>query len=255
MIVKKEDAKPRQFTGVSFDTSFGRFCWFTKLMGVTILLSLFTTVTFSQTKEMVNYKYLLYLPENYAENTKTYPLVIYLHGGGQRGTDLLKLNEYGLPYLISKGQNFKFIIASPQCPEGKYWSTDNWIDSLLNDLNAKYRIDTSRIYLTGISMGGYGVFTAAMDQPERFAALLPLCGGCNDIDTARICNLKNIPIWAFHGTADDKIPIFETERIVRKLNNCQGKIRFTRLENEGHAIQYIYESKPEIFDWLLKQKK
>jgi len=203
----------------------------------------------------MNYNYLVYLPKNYPESTKPFPLVIYLHGGGQRGNDLNKLKEYGLPYLVSKGYDFEFIVASPQCPGHKTWTTDNWIDSLLIDLNTKYRIDADRIYLTGISMGAYGVYTAAMDRPECFAALLPLCGGCNDCDTAKICNLKPTPIWAFHGTADDKIPISETERIVEKLNHCGGTIRFTRLDGEGHAIQYIYEAKPEIYDWLLKQKK
>lgn len=255
MIAKKQNAKHRQFKGVSLDTSFGRSCMFTKLLGMIISLSLFTTVAFSQTKEIVSYKYQLYLPENYSENTKPYPLVIYLHGGSQRGNDLHKLNEYGLPYLISKGQNFKFIIASPQCPLNKFWTTDNWIDSLLIDLNAKCRIDTTRIYLTGISIGAYGVFNVAMDSPEKFAALLPLCGGCNDSDTSRICNLRNIPIWAFHGISDDKIPISETERIVETLKRCGDKILFTRIENEGHSIQYLYETKPEIYDWLLKQKK
>jgi len=215
----------------------------------------FWTLSYSQTKIKVNYHYLLYLPKGYSEQTTKCPLVIYLHGGSQRGTDLNKLKNYGLPYLVDKGQNFDFIIASPQCPDNKYWTTDNWFDSLYLDLSTKYKIDTNRTYITGISMGGYGVYTVAMDYPNHFAALIPLCGGCNDIDTARICNLKNTPIWAFHGTADDRIPISETERIVNALNKCNGNIKFTRLENEGHELQYLYEKNPEIYEWMLKQKK
>lgn len=252
---KKHQATPSHFKGEVFDAFLGCTCLFRKLSAAIVLFSLLTSASFSQTKERVNYKYRLYLPENYMKNASSYPLIIYLHGGGQRGNDLYKLNEYGLPYLISKGQNFKFIIASPQCPEGKYWTTDNWIDSLLIDLNAKYRIDSSRIDLTGISMGAYGVYCIAMDCPAKFAALLPLCGGCNDIDTSRICTIRNIPIWTFHGTDDDKIPISETERIVKILNTCSGKILFTRIANKGHSIQYLYETNPEIYDWLLKQKK
>lgn len=211
----------------------------------------------SQTKIKTNYKYLLYTPKADSNQTKKYPLIIYLHGGSQKGNDLNKLKTYGLPYLVEKGQNFNFIIASPQCPENKYWSSENWFDSLYINISTKYEIDTDRIYLTGMSMGGYGVYITAMDFPDKFAALLPLCGGCNDSDTARICNLKNIPIWAFHGTSDDKVPISETERIINGLKKCNtsANVKFTQLENEGHYIQYLYENNPEIYDWLLKQKK
>ena len=94
-----------------------------------------------------------------------------------------------------------------------------------------------------------------MDHPDKFAAIVPLCGGCNDSDTTRICNLKNIPIWAFHGTADNLIPITETERIVNTLDKCEGKIKFTKLEGEGHGIQYLYEKHPQIYEWMLKQSR
>ncbi|CAN5496843.1 hypothetical protein BH10BAC3_BH10BAC3_01820 [soil metagenome] len=103
-------------------------------------------------------------------------------------------------------------------------------------------------------MGGYGAFITAMDHPEKFAAILPLCGGCNDSDTSRICSINKIPIWAFHGTADDMVSISETKRIVVKLKECGGNIKFTSLENEGHAIQFIYE-RPEIYNWMLKHRK
>ncbi|MCL2651890.1 MAG: subclass B1 metallo-beta-lactamase, partial [Candidatus Azobacteroides sp.] len=103
--------------------------------------------------------------------------------------------------------------------------------------------------------GGYGTYIVAMDFPDKFAAIVPLCGGINDSDTSRVCNMRNIPIWTFHGTADDKIPISETERIVSELRKCNGEIKFTRLQNEGHAIQGLYEAKPQIYKWLLKHQK
>lgn len=219
-------------------------------------IMLATVNGFAQADQKVKamYPYLLYTPAHYQKNT-AYPLVIYLHGGSQKGNDLERLKTYGLPYLVAAGQQFEFIIASPQCPDNKYWSTDNWFEPLYEELSAKYHIDSSRIYLTGVSMGGYGVYITAMDFPDKFAALLPLCGGCNDSDTTRICRLKNIPIWAFHGTADDQIPIQETERIAQTLNSCQGHMKFTRLKNEGHGIQYLYEKKPDIYTWLLQQHK
>lgn len=220
-----------------------------------VLMLLLIRTGYAQDKIKVNYDFLLSLPDDYEDGKEAYPLVIYLHGGSQKGNDLNKLKEYGLPYLVEKGEKFDFMIASPQCPDGKYWSTENWFDSLYISLTNNYRIDTNRIYLTGISMGGYGVFITAMDFPDKFAAIVPLCGGCNDSDTTRICNLKDIPVWAFHGTDDNLIPVSESERIVEALEDCDGNIKFTRLDGEGHGIQYLYEKMPEIYDWMLKQKR
>ncbi|NLR82908.1 prolyl oligopeptidase family serine peptidase [Chitinophaga eiseniae] len=208
----------------------------------------------SNLKVKTKYNYVLFLPKGYSEGSNRYPLVIYLHGGSQKGNDLNKVKAYGWPHLIDRGQEFGFIVAAPQCPEGKYWSTENWFDSLYMDLISKYRIDSSRIYLTGISMGGYGTYITAMDHPNEFAAIIPLCGGCNDTDTIRICDISRVPVWAFHGTADEKIPITETERVVNKLDQCNENIRFTRLEGIGHDLQFIYERK-DVFDWLLLKKK
>ncbi|WP_229239410.1 carboxylesterase family protein [Emticicia agri] len=184
-----------------------------------------------------------------------YPLVIYLHGSSHRGNDLNKLKGYGLPYVIDKGKEFNFIVASPQCPGGKYWSTENWFDSLYAELTTKYRIDADRVYLTGISLGGYGTFIAGIEHADKLAAIVPLCGGVNDDDMNRLCpTLKKLPIWTFHGTADNIIPISETERVVKALDACEGNIKFTRLENEGHGIQYLYE-KDEIYEWMMLWKR
>jgi predicted peptidase len=208
------------------------------------------TTSFSKAKAL--YEYQLYLPKDYTSAKKTYPLVIYLHGGSQRGDDLNKLNEYGLPYQVKQGQHYEFIIASPQCPTGKFWSTDNWFEPLYDELVKKYRIDPKRMYLTGISMGGYGTWQTAVAYPDKFAAILPLCGGCDD--STQICRINHVPVWAFHGAADDVIPIEETERLVRRLNECDGRVKFTRLPNAGHAIQHIYGDR-SIYDWLLQQRK
>lgn len=146
-------------------------------------------------------------------------------------------------------------MVAPQCPDGIYWSTENWFDSLYNEVTAIYRIDKSRVYLTGISMGGYGTYIAALDHPEKIAAIVPLCGGVNDSDTTRICTLKDIPILTYHGTADKEISIHETERIADFLSKCEGNIIFHRIAGEGHGIQYLYETEPWIYEWLLMQRK
>jgi predicted peptidase len=207
-------------------------------------------------KEKKSYNYLLYLPTDYKLNKKKYPLVIYLHGSSQRGNDLNKLKSYGLPQLVDKGRNFDFIIASPQCPANvSHWYTENWFDSLFLELTSKYEIDLTRVYLTGISMGGGGVFEVAKEHPDTFAALVPLCAWASSPE--HICRLNKIPIWTFHGTNDDSVPIAETKEKVRKLQECNGNIKFTQLENEGHGIQWLYErqDKYDIYDWMLSHQK
>ncbi|WP_428659258.1 alpha/beta hydrolase-fold protein [Runella sp.] len=226
-----------------------------KLSILLLLCLLPVFCTFSQSKPKANYPYLLYLPKDYASTTKNYPVIIYLHGSSHRGTDLNKLKSYGLPYVIDKGREFEFIIVSPQCPNGKLWYTDNWFEPLYAELKTKYRIDPSRVYLTGISMGGGGVFEVAKDHPDTFAALVPLCAWQSN--TSRICRLKNTPIWTFHGTADEVVPISETDEKVRTLQKCNATITYTQLENDGHGIQWLYEKqdKYDIYQWMLKYKK
>lgn len=203
-------------------------------------------------KAIARYDYLIYLPHSYSTSQSTYPLLIYLHGGSLRGHDLNKLKAYGPPQEIANGREFPCIVVSPQCPDGKFWSTDNWFEPLYAELTDLYCIDKKRVYLTGISMGGYGAWQTAVAYPNRFAAVAPLCGGGDD--STQVCRLRNVPIWTFHGTADDLIPIDETGRLVRRLNQCNGRVTFTKLPNVGHDIQYLY-GETALYDWLMKQRK
>ena len=230
-------------------------CYLNAAMIVAIHFIFFISPSIAQVKQRAHYNYLKYLPKHYHNDTSKYPLVIYLHGGSQKGNDLEKLKIYGLPYLVDQGKEFDFIMVAPQCPDGKYWSSENWFDSLYSEVVSRYRIDKSRVYVTGISMGGYGTYIAALDHPEKIAAIVPLCGGVNDSDMSRICILKDIPILTFHGTADKDIDISETERINDSLKKCSGNITFYRLKDEGHGIQYLYETNPGIYEWLLNQRK
>lgn len=137
------------------------------ILSIIIFSFLFISQSIAQEKLKVNYKHLTYLPKSYNTDTAKYPLVIYLHGGSQKGNDLEKLKVYGLPYLVDKGKDFDFVMVSPRCPNGIYWSTENWFDSLYNEVTANYRIDKSRVYVSGVSMGGYGTYIAALDHPDR----------------------------------------------------------------------------------------
>jgi len=200
------------------------------------------------------YHYLAYLPEDYNQTRKNYPLVIYLHGSSARGNDLDKVKISGLPRMAETGQKFEFILIAPQCPSGKLWSSDDWAGPLLAELQKKYRIDKSRIYLTGVSMGGGGTFDVAKRYPDTFAALAPLCAWASD--THQICKLKSTPVWTFHGTEDHVVPIAETDEKVKALRNCGGNIRYTRLKGEGHGIHFVYHTDNEyrLLDWLLSHR-
>jgi len=152
--------------------------------------------------------YLLYLPKDYTQNKKTYPLMLFLHGMGKRGNDLSLVKMHGPPKLVEAGQDFPFIIVSPQCPlTYEYWPID-FVAVLLDEITACYRVDPNRIYLTGLSMGGYGTWDLATEYPDRFDAIAPICGGNAD----KAARLKNIPVWAFHGAKDPLVPIKESQK-------------------------------------------
>ena len=154
--------------------------------------------------------YLLYLPAGYHdEPDKTWPLLLFLHGAGERGSDLEILKKHGPPRLIAEGEEFPFIVAAPQCPEDTWWNLHvDALELLLDELEAEYRVDTRRIYLTGLSMGGYGSWHLAADNPTRFAAVVPICGGGHKFFgfPQRVRVLKDVPIWVFHGAKDEVVP-------------------------------------------------
>jgi predicted peptidase len=201
------------------------------------------------------YPYLTYLPKDYTTSGKKYPLVIYLHGSSGRGTNLASVKVSGLPRMAEEGQRFDFILIAPQCPAGKIWSSEDWAGPLLKELKTKYRVDNSKIYLTGVSMGGGGTFDVAKKYPDVFAALAPLCAWASD--TYQICKLKNIPVWTFHGTEDHVVPISQTEQKVKALKECGGNIKYTRLKGEGHGIHGVYNPQNEykLLEWMLSHSK
>lgn len=220
------------------------------------LLLVFLSGLMSNVEEVVRseemtYPFLSYLPKDYATSNKPYPLVIYLHGSSGRGSSLVSVKASGLPRMAEDGQPFDFILIAPQCPSGKLWSSEDWAGPLLKELEKKYRIDKSRIYLTGVSMGGGGTFDVAKRYPNTFAALAPMCAWASD--THQICKLKNVPIWTFHGTEDHVVPIADTEQKVKALSDCQGNIKYSRLKGEGHGIHHVYDPKNEyrLLEWLL----
>jgi predicted peptidase len=122
----------------------------------------------------------------------------FLHGAGEKGSNLEYVKRHGVARIVEEQPDFPFIAVSPQCPQGQYWSVPR-LSTLLDEVESSYRVDPDRIYLTGISMGGFGTWRLAAAQPHRFAAIAPICGGGDPTDA---CNLKDLPVWAFHGARD-----------------------------------------------------
>ncbi len=194
--------------------------------------------------------YLLYLPENYNTSSK-WPLLLFLHGSGERGEDIEKVKVHGPPKLIANGKSFPFIVVSPQCPEGQLWSITD-LDALLNEISENYKVDPDRIYVTGLSMGGFGTWELAIKYPNRFAAIAPVCGGGN----FRLVNeLKNLPIWVFHGAKDNVVPLKSSQEMVDALEKAGGNAKFTVYPEAGHDSWTETYDNPELYEWFLKQNR
>jgi predicted peptidase len=200
----------------------------------------------------VRMKYLLFIPEGYNTDQK-WPLIMYLHGGSRRGTDIEKLREpgYGLPAGVEKNKSFPFIVLSPQCPDGEYWTDSEALVALLDEVMKSYSVDPQRVYLTGHSMGGRGTWYLAYKHPERFAAIAPMSGLF--LSTAWASRLKNMPIWAFHGAKDEIAPISEAEEMVKALKAVGNDVRFSVLPDRDHYILDVYENQ-ELYSWFLQHR-
>ncbi len=197
--------------------------------------------------------YLLFLPDGYGENKQGWPLMLFLHGAGERGSDLNKVKIHGPPKIVEKQKDFPFIVVSPQCPEDDWWTDKiEVLINLLDDIVARYNIDTERIYLTGLSMGGYGSWALAAEYPERFAAVAPICGGGNRIMAFR---LKDIPVWAFHGAKDNVVPLKQSEEMVNAIKARGGAARLTVYPDAGHDSWTETYNNKELYDWFLKHRK
>jgi len=198
-------------------------------------------------------KYLLFLPEGYGQQEKRWPLMLFLHGAGERGYDLNKVKVHGPPKIVETRKDFPFIVLSPQCPENDWWTrkTDMLIN-LLDDIIAKYDVDTERVYLTGLSMGGYGSWALASEYPDRFAAVVPICGGGNRIMSIF---LKDMPIWAFHGAKDSVVPVEESKDLVEAINARGGNAKLTIYPEANHDSWTETYNYKEVYDWLLEHRR
>jgi len=210
------------------------------------------------TPRKVRYAYLAHTPKGYGDDpAKRWPLVIYLHGGSDRGTDLTKVYSSGIPDQLYRGREFPFIVVAPQCPALLRWSTDDWFEAFFEEVTSKYRVDEDRVYLTGVSLGGEGTWYLAAKYPERFAAIAPMSGFTSRttfIDE-NLKNLERMPIWAFHGERDLVVPVGETQRMIDRLKDRNPRLKYTLEPDVGHWIHWTVYPGEALYEWLLNQDR
>lgn len=203
--------------------------------------------------EQVILPYLVHLPQGYdTQADKAWPLILFLHGAGERGTDTTKIASLGPMGYAQAHDDFPFVVAAPQCPLMADWSP-NTLVALLDELATRYRIDPDRIYLTGFSMGGSGTWETAIDHPERFAAIAPLCGRLIPLLGFRIWQT---PVWCFHGDADEAVPVSNSREMTRHLKNMGNPdVTYTEFPGAGHGIWNQVYGDPKLYEWFLQHKR
>lgn len=228
------------------------------------------TVTVTEAGEAVEFRSQLLAPPA-IEPGRRYPLVVFLHGAGERGRDNEKQLKY-LPTWMAEPalrERHPCFLLAPQCREDERWVDISWADkkstpqgppttdvlsviAALNAVIAAEPVDPGRIYLTGLSMGGYGTWDLAARQPERFAAILPICGGGDEATAPRLAKL---PIWCFHGDADSAVPVERSQTMIEALRAAGGTPKYSELAGVGHDSWTPAYRDPDVLAWLFAQKK
>ncbi len=198
----------------------------------------------------VEMQYLIAVPQE-EPAAEGWPLLLFLHGLGECGSDINRVKKHGPPKLIENGKRFPFVVVSPQCPRGSRWEA--WrLSVLLDEVIKRNDIDEERVYITGLSMGGFGTWDLAAYSPERFAAIAPICGGGNTLDGKL---LKNLPVWVFHGAEDKIVPASFSESMVTAIRRAGGGSKITIYPHAGHDSWTETYENPELYEWLLKKKR
>lgn len=232
---------------------------------------------FLQRKVVLNereYCYQVFIPKNYSAQQK-WPMLLFLHGAGERGNDCNAHTLVGLGKIVrQQSATFPFIVVMPQCRRGQVWHGEMEQQALqaLEQTVVEFNGDRNRIYLTGLSMGGYGAFYFAANHPEKFAALVAICGGVvpprtfpfppqaaaqipQDQPYETIARkIRKTPVWIFHGSADRTIPVTESRNMAAALRALGGNVKYTEYEGVEHNSWDRAYAEKELFPWLLGQK-
>lgn len=197
------------------------------------------------------------------ESGKRYPLVIFLHGSGERGNDNIVTLKHIAPLFLEEKNRKQYpcLVMVPQCPANENWTYPNWyqepkepmrtVVELIDSLASLPSIDSMRIYITGLSMGGYGTWYLLTRYPEKFAAAVPICGGG---DPHQVEKFKHVPIWAFHGSKDDAVPVAQTRNMITALKKAGAKPTYTEYKKVGHDSWVKAYQESELLPWLFSHQ-
>lgn len=194
----------------------------------------------------------LYLPPGYHEQPdKAWPLIVFLHGSGERGTQLDRVKSHGLPKLIDAGQAVPAIVVSPQCDEDLDWDP-HLLHALLVALRGQWRVDPKRVTATGLSMGGAGCWDWAMTYPDDLAGIAPVCGYGRPL---RLARMRAVPVRAYHGADDPVVPLSAQQSLVSDLRNSDGRATLTIYPRVGHDAWNPAYADSGLLPWLLARSR
>lgn len=190
-------------------------------------------------------------PDSYKEGEK-YPVILFLHGAGTRGTEIERVARNPYFNTVSKHEGFPFITVAPLCSELCWYDVFEDLKALVNELSAREFADADRIYVMGASIGGYATWQLGLSMPEKFAAIVPICGGGIYAFASR---LKDLPVWAFHGALDNVVHVEESQKMVDAINKSGGDAKLTIYPEREHNAWSDTYSNPAVFKWLLSHKR
>lgn len=203
----------------------------------------------------VTMDYLLYLPDGFdSKSDKQWPMLVFLHGSGERGNDLEKVKMHGPPKLISQGKTMPFVVLSPQCPSNTDWDTET-LYTLIKQVASRYRVDEKKVYLTGLSMGGAATWDLAMAYPDYFAAIAPVCGPVNRNYPAKATELKDLPVMAFHGAMDDVVPVWGAAAMIKRLQDIGNSATIVIYPDANHDSWTATYEDTELYKWFMEQTR
>lgn len=209
---------------------------------------------YTTTLDGETYAYNVFVPPTY-DPEQEWPVVLFLHGSGERGSDGFLQTDVGLPHCIrQRPDRWPAVVVMPQCRANKnWWDADmgNMALKCLEETSRKYRLDSQRVYLTGLSLGGAGTWFLATNLPGRFAAIAPVCGFWKPEDASK---LTGVPIWAFHGEKDDRVPAAASRDMVAAIKAAGGDVRYTEYPGQGHMIWDRVYGDRAFVDWLFAQR-
>jgi predicted peptidase len=210
------------------------------------------SVTVATEKKTETVRFLLHLPPRYYRDSQAaWPVILFLHGSDERGDSLDMLKRHGLPELLERKRDLPFIVVSPQLARRKLWSPE-LLNGFMDRVEARFRADRSREYLTGLSLGGDGVWATATRYPDRFAAVIPICGSGNP---KKAGVLKDVPVWIFHGQNDRAVPVRESVKMADALRACGGNVTCTIYPDREHDAWSVTYANPLLYDWMLSHSR